>query len=96
MANECMLSTIDNPFNPFENFDEWFRYDTEYGHDCCSYLARIAKTSEMLSDEENSLEVEKAIDEIIKYNPENIYIKVRPDTKIDKEKQKVLMNNLKK
>ena len=39
-----MLSTIDNPFNPFDDFDSWFHYDIEKGYNSCSYLARIART----------------------------------------------------
>ena len=41
-----MLTTIDNPFNPFDQFDEWFAYDVSKGYHTCSYLARIAKTSD--------------------------------------------------
>lgn len=76
MSN-CMLSTIDNPFNPFNQFDSWYQFDLDKGYDSCSYLARIALTSDQLSDEENSREIERAIDEIVKYDPLNIYVKVK-------------------
>lgn len=75
-----MLTTIDNPFNPFEDFDSWFQFDIEKGYYSCSYLARIARTSELLSDYENNLEIERAIDEIIEYNPLKIYKKVSSTT----------------
>ena len=71
-----MLTTFDNPFDPFEQFDDWFRFDVEKGYYSCSYLARIAQTSDELSDEETNLEIERAIDEIIKYDFMNIYKKV--------------------
>lgn len=70
------LSTVDNPFNPFTQFTSWLLYDKEKGHDCCEITARFAKTSDQLSEEENDDEVERAIDEIIKYDFENKYIKV--------------------
>ena len=73
---KTMLSTIDNPFNPFENFDSWFLFDVEKGYNSCDYLGRIAKTSEQLSDEENNEEIERAIDEIIKYDFTNTFKKV--------------------
>lgn len=74
---QCMLTTIDNPFDPFEQFDSWFLFDVEKGYNSCSYLGRIAKTSDQLTDEENDKEVERAIDEIIKYDFMNIYKKVK-------------------
>jgi hypothetical protein len=76
-----MLTTVDNPYNPFEQFTSWFLFDVEKGYNTCSYLGRIARTSDQLSEEENELEIERAIDEIIKYDFRNIYKKViRQDT----------------
>ena len=70
------ITTFDNPFNPFDDFNKWFLFDCEKGYNTCSYLARIAKTSDQLSDAENAIEIERAIDEIIKYDFLNIYKKV--------------------
>jgi hypothetical protein len=72
-----MLTTFDNPYDPFEQFASWFLFDEEKGYGSCSYLARIARTSDQLSEEQNNLEVERAIDEIIKYDFRNIYKKVK-------------------
>ena len=71
------LTTFDNPFNPFEQFNSWFLFDVEKGYNSCAYLGRIAKTSEQFSDEENEKEIEKAIDEIVRYDFMNIYKKVK-------------------
>lgn len=76
MKNSCMLTTFDNPFDPFEQFTSWFLFDTEKGYNSCSYLARIARTSDQFTEEENDKEIERAIDEIIKYDFRNIYKKV--------------------
>jgi hypothetical protein len=73
---KCMLTTFDNPYDPFEQFDSWYMFDQDKGYNTCSYLARIARTSDQLSEEENELEIERAIDEIIKYDFRNIYKKV--------------------
>ena len=70
-------TTFDNPYNPFDEFTSWFMFDEEKGYHSCAYLGRIAKTSEQLSDEENAQEIERAIDEIIKYDFQNIYKKVK-------------------
>lgn len=71
------LTTFDNPFSPFTNFNEWFIYDVTHGYNSCGYLARIARTSPQLTDEENNSEIERAIDEIISLDPFNVYRKVK-------------------
>lgn len=72
-----MISTRDNPYDPYENFDAWFMFDIDKGYNSCGLLARVAHTSDALSEEENDLIVEKAIDEIIKYDFQNIYTKIK-------------------
>lgn len=81
METKCMLTTFDNPFDPFEQFDSWFLFDVEKGYNSCAYLARIARTSDQFSDKENEEEIENAIDEIIKYDFMNIYKKVKKKIK---------------
>ena len=76
MSKRVALTTIDNPFDPFEQFTSWFLFDVEKGYNSSDYLARIAKTSDALSDEENADELERAIDEIIQYDIFDIYKKV--------------------
>ena len=78
---EFALSTFDNPYDPFEQFDSWNRFDMDKGYYSCAYLDRIARTSDQLTEQENNLEIERAIDEIIKYDPLNIYIKVTRNSK---------------
>lgn len=75
-ARLCALSTSDNPFDPFDEFDKWFAFDEFNGYHSCSYLDRIAKTSDGLSTEDNLLEIERAIDEIVKMNLSGNFIKV--------------------
>ena len=90
MLNGCALTTFDNPFDPFEQFTSWFLFDVEKGYNSCSYLARIAKLSDDFSEEEVDIEVERAIDEIIKYDFMNIYKKVRqkePDNTENTQKE---------
>jgi len=70
-----MLTTIDNPYDPFTQYDDWFSFDEEKGYHSCAYLARIAKTSEELSDQDEDLAIEEAIDEIVKLNVLGVYKK---------------------
>ena len=73
----CMLSTVDNPYDPFEQFDSWYNFDMDRNYNSCAYLDRIARTSDQLTDQENEREIERAIDEIIKYDFMNIYKKIK-------------------
>ena len=75
--SEVMLTTLDNPYDPFEQFALWFLFDVEKGYNSCSYLARIVKLSDDMTQKEIDEEVERAIDEIIMYDFLNIRKKVR-------------------
>ena len=82
MENEFVLTTIDNPFDPFEDFTSWFLFEVGKGYNSCSYLARIAKISDDMTEQEVSAEIERAIDEIIKYDFMGIYKKVKRSIKV--------------
>lgn len=70
-----MLTTTDNPFDPFTQWDDWYLYDFTCGYRTCEYLDRIACTSSDFSDEKNDKELERAMDEIVALNPLGIYVK---------------------
>ena len=74
---KCALTTFDNPFDPIDQFEQWFLFDEEKGYHSCSLLARISHTSDSLSEQENEEEIERAIDEIIKFDFRNIFRKVK-------------------
>ena len=75
MESKCMLTTFDNPYDPFEQFTLWFLFDVEKGYNTCERLARIANIPEGLSDKEIDAATDAAIDEMIKYDFLNIYKK---------------------
>lgn len=83
MESNCMLTTFDNPFDPFNQFVEWFQFDVEKGYYSSSLLDRIANVSDDMSEEEIDMEVERAIDEIIKHDFRNIYKKVKQSVKTE-------------
>ena len=83
MAKDCMLTTFDNPYNPFDDFTLWLMYDKEQGYDTCERLARIAKLSDDMSQDEIDAETARAMDEIIFYVFLNIYKKVWQDSEPD-------------
>jgi hypothetical protein len=80
MANDSALTTIDNPFDPFTQFDDWYQFDEEHGYHTCSLLARLAYTSNDLSDKDNEEEIERAMDEIVRLNVSGVHKKVTATT----------------
>jgi hypothetical protein len=73
---EYMLTTVDNPFNPFTHFDEWYVWDTQAGYHTTSFLARLLITSDELSLGDQAQAIEMTIDEIVKENITGMYRKV--------------------
>ena len=71
-----MLTTTDNPYDPFTQFKEWFVFDTSAGYNSASYLARITRSSDELSEVDQNLAIERAIDEIVQENVLGIFKKV--------------------
>lgn len=76
----AMLSTDDNPFDYFTQFEEWNAWDMAQGYHTLAYLARIVKTSDELSEADQELAIDQAIDEIVELNAQGNYIKVFPKT----------------
>jgi hypothetical protein len=77
MEKGFMLTTLDNPFDPFDDFTSWFMFDCEKGHNTSSRLARIAQIDSEMSQKEVDEEMERAMDFIVKYDLEDKYIKVQ-------------------
>lgn len=78
MSKDCVLSSFNNPYDPFTQHDEWETFELEQGFGSFEILDRFAKTSVDLTDEENEAEIERAMDEICDVNP--LFVKViKPD-----------------
>lgn len=76
MANDCRLTTFDNPFDPFEQFTSWLLFDNENNYFTLNKLDRISHYTDDMSDKEIDEEHERAINEIIDNDFLNIYKKV--------------------
>lgn len=74
-----MLTTIDNPHDPFTSYDEWYEFDRNAGYHTPSFLARIAVVSDEVSDTDQANAIEEAIDEIINENVSGLYRKVQKE-----------------
>lgn len=76
MEQTQLLTTIDNPINPFTHWDDWFNYDRSLGHDTCGLLSRVTQTGDSFEDGG----IEEAMREIVRYNLSEKHVIVTPDT----------------
>lgn len=74
---EYMLTTVDNPFDPFTQWDEWYAWDLHAGYHTPGLLDRVARTSDELSEADQFLAVQQAIDEIVRENVLGVHRKVQ-------------------
>lgn len=70
------ITTYDNPYDPIDDFINWFVFDEAAGYHTTSYLGRLVDDSDSLTEEEATAETERAIDEMIRYDFQNVYKKV--------------------
>ena len=75
MEHKSMLTTFDNPFNPFVDFSSWYMYDCEKNYNTSSRLARIANIDSEMTEQEKEDEMERAMNLIVKYDFEDTYVK---------------------
>ena len=69
MEKDSMLTTFDNPFNPFTEFDRWWKEDLLLGQNCCGLLANESNVSDVASDEVNDKAIIEAMERIVKREP---------------------------
>lgn len=81
---DCLLSTSDNPYNPFDDFINWYRFDVAKGYNTCSYMAKVCESSD-LSDREERLAYAKAAEEAVALNLTGNRIIVTRPARLDNE-----------
>lgn len=78
---EMMLSLASNPYDPFEEYELWKAFDTHEGFDTNGFLARLVSTSDDLSEADQELAVEQAIESVLSNTSFNgLYKKVERKT----------------
>ena len=72
-----MISTSDNPYNPWTQYDDWYAWDESNGYHTCSYVARcMGSPLSSITDLELDSLYNLATQEIIKTNITGNYILV--------------------
>jgi hypothetical protein len=72
-----LLTTFDNPYDPFTHWDEWYQWDMQAGYHTPGLLARVARSSEELSDWDQHLILQQAMDEIVRENVSGMHRKIQ-------------------
>lgn len=67
------LTTVDNPYSPFDEFEEWYKYDCLHQYGTTEVLSRLCITSPQFTDEENAEAIEEAVDIVLDNNFLGIY-----------------------
>lgn len=80
MMKECFITTFDNPFNYFTQFDQWLAFDRINGYYTLELIGRLARLAPDLSEEEEDSELERVFDFIIEWHGD-LYHKVYKDSK---------------
>ena len=70
-----LLTTIDNPYNPFVDFSSWYMFDCEKGHNTSSRLARIMNVNSEMTQKEIDEERDRAMNLIVAYDLEDTFFK---------------------
>lgn len=68
MPRDVFITTYDNPYDYFKQFDQWLNFDRQKGYYTLEYVGRLARLSHDLSDEEERLELESVFDSMIEWN----------------------------
>lgn len=74
---EYMLTTVDNPYDPWTAWDAWFAWDQRAGYNTPGLLARVVRLSDDLSEADQHVAVQEAIDEIVRENVLGVLTKVK-------------------
>ena len=70
MSKATMLTTKDNPLDPFTQWDDWRRFDQDKGYYTCEFIARLADTNSELSEADQELATLTAVYEIVSLLPD--------------------------
>lgn len=76
---DYMVTTTDNPYNPFVQYDEWRALDEGLGYYTTGLLARYVVSSDELSDADQALAITEGINDLLQDNPFGMYRKVSAD-----------------
>lgn len=79
MSKNYWITTIDNEYNPFTHFYEWFNRDRELGYRTCEWINHEVKSSIQLDDDVIDDDVDFGVACFLALNPFGMHYKVYED-----------------
>lgn len=76
---DYMVTTIDNPWNPFTHYREWLSYDMQNGYFTDQWMYALTKTSNDLRDEEIQEQIDAGVTRLLELDPYGLHVKVYED-----------------
>ena len=73
------VTTIDNKFDPIDDFDRWWNEDRRLQHFTCERLSILGQFSDDLSPLDEVQEMERVINRMIELFPHEGYRKIKRD-----------------
>lgn len=75
-TKETWVTTLDNPFDPFKEPENWKRFDEDNGYHTTSLIARFINFADDYDDETFNQCLEDAVDDLVRFNFYGNYRKV--------------------
>ena len=76
MTKETWVTTLDNPFDPFSEPENWKRFDEDHKYFTTALICRFLKVSDDFDQETYNQCLEDAVNEIVRFNFTGNYRKV--------------------
>lgn len=74
--NNGLLTTIDNPYNPFTNWDAWYEFDARMGYNTPALLGRVAQIGGAIPDNAAA----NGMADIVRHNVSGVHVMLTADT----------------
>lgn len=78
MNEVTLVTTYDNPWDPFEEWDQWFNWDLTHGHNTCGRVASLCILGDALGEEWEAWDLERAKNDLVALFGGGLYRKVAP------------------
>nr|DAQ77779.1 MAG TPA: hypothetical protein [Caudoviricetes sp.] len=73
LRHDVLVTTVDNPINPFVDFEGWMNLDIAMGYDTCSLVNQMFMGYDNMSDEDQAIEYARMIRDLFAHDPLGVY-----------------------